>query len=58
MPTAPRHNDPNFLDRKVLGTVHEATKIVLAAVVLSHVVISALSNLPAFAAYAQAVAAG
>ena len=45
-------------DRKVLGTVHEATKIVLAAVVLSHVVISALSNLPAFSAYAQAVAAG
>jgi hypothetical protein len=45
-------------DKKVLGSVHPATKVVLAAVIASHVLISALSHLPPFVAYAQAVAAG
>lgn len=44
-------------DSKLLGAIHPATKVVTAVVVLSHVAISALSNWPAFATYAQVVAA-
>lgn len=44
-------------DRKVLGAVHPATLTVAAAVVVSHVLITIISHIPAFAAYAEAVAA-
>lgn len=45
-------------DRKQLGQVHPATKLVAAVVVLSHALISLLTYAPPFAAVAQAVAAG
>lgn len=45
-------------DRKVLGAVNRATVTGGAIVVGSHVMITALSSIPAFAAYANALAAG
>ncbi len=45
-------------DRKVMGAVHPATKVVLIALLGSHALISALTYLPAFINLAQAVAAG
>lgn len=43
-------------DRKVLGEIHSATKAIAAILIGSHVVFEALARVPAFAAYAQAVA--
>jgi len=45
-------------DRKVLGEIHPATKAIAAILIGSHVLFETLARLPAFAAYAQAVAGG
>ena len=45
-------------DRKALGAVHPATLLGGGVVVTSHLLISLLAATPAFAAYAQAIAAG
>jgi len=45
-------------DRKVLGAVHPATKIIAFVLVASHAVFETLAVWPPFIAYAEAIAAG
>ena len=45
-------------DRKMLGAVHPATMLGTVVVVASHVIVNLLVAVPAFAAYAEAIAAG
>ena len=45
-------------DRKVLGSVHGATKAITGILIAQHVVIETLAVLPPFFAFAEAVAAG
>lgn len=45
-------------DRKMLGAIHPATKAVAGILVASHVVIEVLARVPAFVAFAEAVAGG
>jgi hypothetical protein len=45
-------------DRKVLGSVHEATKAIAAILIAEHILIETLAVVPPFVAYAQAVAGG
>lgn len=45
-------------DRNVLGEIHPATKAVAAVLIASHVLIETLARVPAFIAFAEAIAAG
>lgn len=45
-------------DRKMLGNIHPATKAIAGILVASHVLIEVLARVPAFAAFAEAVAGG
>lgn len=45
-------------DRKVLGSIHPATLVIALALVVHHLGLEVLQRLPAFAAFAESIAAG
>ena len=45
-------------DRRALGAIHPATKVVIAAIVLNHLLLEVLGRTPLFAAWAGALAQG